>query len=202
MKPPLTRRQRDVYDFLVSRQDAFDRPPTLDELCQAMGLSSRGSLHKHIQALIAAGLLEPMSGLQRGIRLAAEADDAQQSVPLLGYVAAGKPLEALADAQTIEVPRFLRPSGACYVLQVRGDSMVEDGILDGDRVIVEQRSHARNGEVVVALIDGQEATVKRIEQRRGKVILHPANAALRPMEFEPERVTIQGVVTGLMRSLR
>jgi repressor LexA len=202
MKPPLTRRQRDVYDFLVSRQDAFDRPPTLDELCQALGLSSRGSLHKHIQALIAAGLLEPMSGLQRGIRLAAGADDAQQSVPLLGYVAAGKPLEALADPETIEVPRFLRPSGACYVLQVRGDSMVEDGILDGDRVIVEQRSHARNGEVVVALIDGQEATLKRIEQRRGKVILHPANAALRPMEFEPGRVTIQGVVTGLMRSLR
>jgi repressor LexA len=97
------------------------------------------------------------------------------------------------------VPPALRTQRDCYVLQVRGDSMVDEGILDGDWVVIEQREHARNGEIVVALVDGSDATLKRIEQRPGKVVLHPANAAMKPMTYPPDRVRIQGVLVGQMR---
>lgn len=197
MTPPLTRRQQEVFDFLVRHESDFPHPPTLEQLARAMGLTSRGSLHKHIQALIDAGLVEPMDRLQRGVRLAGPSDD--RCVPLLGKIAAGRPIEAVADAERIEVPDFLRGSGDCYVLRVRGESMVDDGILDGDLVVVESRTHARNGEIVVALIDGEAATLKRIEQASGRVILHPANSAVPPLAYPPERVAIQGVVRGVMR---
>jgi repressor LexA len=105
-----------------------------------------------------------------------------------GYVAAGRPIEAVAAGETVAVPAALRSKRPCYVLQVRGDSMVEDGILDGDRVVIESRTHARNGEIVVALIDGEQATLKRIEQRPGKVILRPANATMAPIALTPDRV--------------
>jgi len=196
----LTRRQLEIYAFLKDHLDDFAHPPTLDELCEALGLSSRGSLHKQLQALIEAGLVEPMNHLRRGIRLVrgdevAEAD----GLPLLGTIAAGRPIEAVATPQTLQVPPLLRTERDCYVLQVRGDSMVDEGILDGDWVVIEQRGHARNGEIVVALVDGSEATLKRIEQRPGKVILHPANTAMRPLSYRPDQVQIQGVVVGQMR---
>jgi repressor LexA len=196
----LTRRQLEIYDFLREHLDDFPHPPTLDELCDALGLSSRGSLHKQIQALIEAGLVEPMNHLRRGIRLAgrdaaAEGDD----LPLLGRIAAGRPIEAIATPETVRVPPALRTQRDCYVLQVRGDSMVDEGILDGDWVVVEQREHARTGEIVVALIDGSEATLKRIEQRPGKVVLHPANATMKPLTYAPDQVRIQGVLVGQMR---
>lgn len=196
----LTRRQRDIYEYLVRQRERSAHPPTLDEVCQALGLASRGSLHKHVQGLIEAGLVEPMDRLQRGVRLV-ETDE-EGTLPLLGRIAAGRPIEALAHAEPVEVPEVLRGRGRCFVLEVRGDSMIEDGILDGDRVVVEQRENPRNGETVVALIDGAEATLKRFEQRRSRVILHPANAGMAPMEFAAERVTVQGVVRGLMRAYR
>jgi repressor LexA len=195
----LTRRQRDVLAFLRANAQRFAHPLTLDELCDAMGLASRGSMHKHVQALVDCGLIEPLGHKQRGVRLTERADESADVIPFLGYIAAGRPIEALPNPETIAVPRALRSRRSCYVLQVRGDSMVEDGILDGDRVVIEHRDAARNGEVVVALIDGQEATLKRIEQRPGKVVLHPANAAMAPLTYAPERVRIQGVVVGLMR---
>ncbi len=98
------------------------------------------------------------------------------------------------------MPSHLRGPGSCYVLQVKGDSMIDEGILDGDWVVVERRDHARNGEIVVALIDDEEATLKRIEQTPAECILHPANPALAPMRYPPERVRIQGVVVGQMRA--
>jgi repressor LexA len=196
----LTRRQRDVLEFLRANAQRFERAPTLDELCTAMGLASRGSLHKHIQALVDAGLIEPLEQKQRGVRLSAGAAPPGGEVPFLGYIAAGRPIEAAGEGEAVEVPAALRGRRACYVLQVRGDSMVDDGILDGDRVVIERRDAARNGEVVVALIDGHEATLKRIEQRPGRVVLHPANAAMAALAYAPDRVQIQGVVVGLMRS--
>lgn len=198
----LTRRQQAIYDYLRARDDAGQTPPTLDELCRALGLTSRGSMHKHVQALVKAGLVQPMQGRQRGVRLQPLPDVDTDALPLLGYIAAGRPIEAIEDPQTLEVPRALRSKGLCYVLQVRGDSMMEDGILDGDWIVVESREHARNGEIVVALIEGSEATLKRIEQRPGQVLLHPANAAMRPLAFAPEQVQIQGVVVGQMRRYR
>lgn len=197
--PTLTRRQQEIYSFLREYHRHHEQAPSLEEICETLGLRSRGSLHKHIQALVAAGLVEPMNGRQRGVRLSGSAEPEGHQLPLLGYIAAGRPIEAIENPETIDVPQVLRSEGSCYVLQVRGDSMIEEGILDGDWVIVESREHARNGEIVVALIDNREATLKRIQQRPGQVILHPANSTMEPMVYAPERVQIQGVVVGQMR---
>lgn len=200
--PTLTRRQQEIFEYLRSHLDGFPHPPTLDELCDALGLKSRGSLHKQIQALIEAGLVEPMNNLRRGIRLTDATEDpagGDDGLPLYGYIAAGSPIEAISNPEMIDVPTQLRTSEPCYVLEVRGDSMIDEGILDGDWVVIEHRDRARDGEIVVALVDGSEATLKRLEQRSGEVVLHPANAALSPMHFSPEQVQIQGVLVGQMR---
>jgi len=200
MADALTRRQQTILEHLRESQLRQAHPPTLDELCRALGLRSRGSMHKHIQALVEAGYVEPLSGKQRGVRLSASTENNPATLPLLGRIAAGRPIEALQDPQELDVPRQLRGKGRCYVLQVRGDSMVDEGILDGDWVVVEQRDHARDGEIVVALIDGEDATLKRIEQLPDVCVLHPANVDLEAQYYAPERVRIQGVVVGQMRA--
>ncbi len=201
--PTLTRRQQEIFDYLREHLDEFAHPPTLDELCDALGLKSRGSLHKQIQALIEAGLVEPMNNLRRGIRLVEDDEPVvgadNDALPLYGYIAAGRPIEAISNPETIEVPPQLRTPNPCYVLEVRGDSMIEEGIFDGDWVVIEHRDQARNGEIVVALVDGEEATLKRLEKGSNEVVLHPANASLSPMHFSPDRVQIQGVLVGQMR---
>ena len=197
----LTPRQQEVLDCLRQHAADFDQAPTLDALCAMLGLRSRGSLHKHVQALIAAGLVEPLEGRRRGIRLAAQAP-APGTLPFLGKIAAGRPIDALPQAETIEVPPRLRTSRPCYVLQVTGDSMCEAGILDGDYVVIEQRETARNGEIVVALIRGEETTLKRIVQEPGRVTLLPENRTMEPTAFAPEDVAIQGVLVGQMRAYR
>ena len=197
----LTRRQQEIYDYLRDNADAFDHPPSYDELCRVLGLSSRGSLYKHVQALVAAGLVEPMDGMHRGIRLA-EQGQAEEGIPFLGTIAAGRPIEAVARPEYMQVPPELLGSQPSYVLRVRGDSMIEESILDGDYVVIEQRDSARNHDIVVALIGNEEATLKRIEQQPGTVILHPANPTMSPMVYAPEQVTIQGVLVGLLRSYR
>ena len=201
----LTRKQQEVLDYLLSNQDRFHHPPTLDELCLAMGLKSRGSLHKHIQGLIAAGLVEAPNGKQRGVRLSQQAlfHAAEESgLPLVGAIAAGQPIEALENISYMTVPEQLKTEKPCYVLQVKGDSMIDAGIFNGDWVIIEQRSHARNGEIVVALIDQSDATLKYIEQYPHETLLIPANSAMQPMRFKPTQIQIQGVVVGQMRSYR
>ncbi len=206
----LTRRQQEILDFLRSQRHRFQHPPTLEELATALGLRSRGSLHKHIQALVKAGLVAPMNHLRRGVRLVEKEQAATKpfpsaapefiDLPLLGKIAAGQPIEAITGSEQIAVPPNLRSRDNCYVLQVQGDSMMDDGILDGDWIIVEPRQQAINGQVVVAMVDGSEATVKRILQRPDSVVLIPANSSMEPMYFAPDRVQIQGVVVGQMRS--
>ena len=197
----LTRRQKEIYDTLRDNLDHFEHPPTYDELCRLLGLSSRGSLHKHIQALIQSGLVEPMDGLQRGIRLVEQPTE-EEGIPFLGRIAAGKPIEAISNAELMKVPDELLGRGPCYVLQVTGDSMIEEGIFDGDYVVIEQQDTARNGEIVVALVNNEEATLKKIEQKPDQVILYPANAAMAAMVYSPDEVQIQGVLRGLLRSYR
>ncbi|MCP4290154.1 MAG: transcriptional repressor LexA [Gammaproteobacteria bacterium] len=199
----LTRRQAEIYDYLLDELDYFPHPPSLDELCQALGLKSRGSLHKQLHALIDAGLVEPMNNLRRGVRLTTAPSEIipdENELPLYGAIAAGQPIEAIANPETINVPTTLRTTNPCYVLEVKGDSMIEEGILDGDWVVIEQSDHASNGDIVVALVGGEEATLKRIEQKPGSVILHPANHEMQPMSFPPEQVQIQGKLVGQMRS--
>jgi repressor LexA len=127
---------------------------------------------------------------------------ADTCLPLLGKIAAGRPIEALANPEPIEVPSQLRTSRPCYVLKVAGESMREAGILDGDYVVIEQRDTAADGEIVVALIRGEEATLKRLLQRPDRVILYPENSTLSAQEYPPEDVQIQGVLVGQMRVYR
>jgi repressor LexA len=197
----LTPRQQDVLDCLRTNAAELGQAPTLAQLCVQLGLSSRGSLHKHVQALIAAGLVEPLGAQRRGIRLATPRP-VGDALPLLGKIAAGRPIEALPQADTIDVPPRLRTDNPCFVLQVTGDSMCEAGILDGDYVVIEQRDTARNGEIVAALIRGEETTLKRIVQEPGRVTLVPENRALAPATFAPDEVAIQGVLVGQMRAYR
>ncbi len=199
---PLTRRQQEIYEFLVAHRLTFSKPPTLDELCTALGMRSRGSLHKHIQALVDADLIEAADGKQRGIRLTEHSWHSDDQIPMMGFIAAGRPIEAIENPEWMDIPDLLKGQGSCYVLQVKGDSMIEDGILDGDWVVIERRTHARNGEIVVALIEGSDATLKHIEQRPGEIILHPANSSLAAMRYPVDRVEIQGVLVGQMRSYR
>ena len=197
----LTRRQQEILDYLREHAEDFEHPPTLDELCARLGLRSRGSLHKHVKALAAAGCVERMDGQHRGVRLIPQAPD-DEAIPLLGTIAAGQPIEAVPQPEFMQVPPQLRTDKPCYVLKVRGDSMCEAGILDGDYVVIEQRETARNGEIVVALVRGEEVTLKRILQEPGRTILYPENSAMAAMELRPDEVQIQGVLVGQMRSYR
>jgi repressor LexA len=195
---PLTKRQAEIYHYLLENADHFDHPPTHDELCHALGLTSRGSLHKHIQALIEAGLVEPMDRSHRGIRLVEQAAT-ERGIPFLGSIAAGRPIEAVAQPEYMQVPDVLLGNKPCYVLQVHGYSMIEEGILDGDYVVIEQCDSADNGDIVVALVNNEEVTLKRIEQKPGQVILHPANSGMTALRYAPDEVVIQGVLKGLLR---
>jgi repressor LexA len=202
----LTRKQQELFDFLVQNQSTFVHPPTLEELCLAIGVKSRGSLHTHIKALIDANLVEAPERKQRGIRLTeyaktvANHPEDSNGLPFVGTIAAGKPIEAIESISYMPVPEQLKTQKPCYVLKVKGDSMIDSGIFDGDWVIIEQRSHARNGEIVVALVDKSEATLKYIEQYPHEVLLIPANSQMQAMHYKPEQVEIQGVLVGQMRS--
>src|SRR5665811_34030 len=203
----LTRRQREIFNFLRDNYESFVCPPSLDELCAALGMASRGSLYKHIMVLIEAGLVEPFTGNKKGgVRLTAQAQSdnatSEQALPFVGYIAAGKPIEALETVSYMTVPDALKTDKPCYVLQVKGDSMIEAGIFDGDWVVIEQRDYASNGEIVVALIENFEATLKYIEQTAEQVLLLPANSNMIALSYSPEKVAIQGVLVGQMRSYR
>jgi repressor LexA len=197
--PALTRRQHHILDHMRRREDRGALPPSLSELCGELGVVSRGSLHKQIAALVDAGLIEPMNGKHRGVRLQRAPAATGRALPLAGAIAAGRPIEALPRDERIAVPDWMYPSESCYALRVRGDSMRDIGILDGDVVIVEPRTSARNGEVVVALIEGADATLKRIEQVPGEVRLYAENPDYAPQRYRPDQVQIQGVLVAALR---
>ncbi|MBM4206514.1 MAG: transcriptional repressor LexA [Gammaproteobacteria bacterium] len=206
MKLTLTRKQQEIFDFLIQNQDSFRHPPTLEELCDSLGVKSRGSLHAHIKALIDANLIVAPERKQRGIRLTDYArqligePELEGSLPFVGTIAAGRPIEAVETISYMAIPDQLRTQKPCYVLKIKGESMIEAGIYDGDWVVIEQRSYTRNGEIVVALIDKNEATLKFIEQYPHEILLIPANAKMQAMRYRPEQVEIQGVLVGQMRS--
>jgi repressor LexA len=196
----LTRRQREVYDFIQSFLADKRYSPSLEEIAAHFGLSSVATVHKHVQHLVEKGYLKKAWNRSRSVE-PVEAPAAQiASLPLLGSVAAGMPIEAIEVSETIDVPRHMLPrAGSCFVLQVRGESMIEDQICDGDFVVVESRPQASEGETVVALIRGEEATLKRFHRDGPRVRLEPANASMQPIEVPAEDVEIRGVVRGLLR---
>lgn len=198
-----TDRSRQVYDFVRAYTLRRGYAPKLREIAHHLGIASRGVVHRHLRALEQEGLIRIEPDRARGIRLTkGRAAAAHFSLPLLGRIAAGRPIEAIAGEDEIDLSEFFVNRNR-FVLRVTGDSMIEDGILDGDMVVVEKRETAENGEIVVALIDDMEATLKRLQKNRdGSVTLRPANSSLSPMRYAAARVRIQGVVVGQFRSYR
>ncbi len=201
----LTDRQAQVYDFIRAYVGRHGSAPKLREIASHLGISSRGSVHRYVQAIADAGLISVQPERARGIRLREPASSGRSpggALPLLGRIAAGQPIEAIAGEDEIDLSEFFMGPNR-FVLRVQGDSMIESGILPDDMVIVESRDSARDGEIVVALIDATEATLKRLQRNGdGSITLHPANAALAPMRYSAARVRIQGVVVGQFRSYR
>lgn len=200
----LTRRQREMLDSIDAFIDENGYSPTLEEIGATLGLSSPATVHKHLQNLEGKGLIRRNWNHSRSIELTPTAKKTSANVlPLLGSVAAGSPIEAIENPETVEVPREFIGKKESYVLQVAGDSMIEDGIHDGDLIIVERRPTAQTGETVVALVDDGEATVKRFyKEGKSKIRLQPANSTMKPLIYDADRVHIQGVVIGLMRKYR
>ncbi len=198
----LTTRQRDVLAFIRQYLARQGHAPALDEIARGIGIRSKGVVHRHVQALADAGKIRLLPGRKRGIELVDEKSAEGATLPLLGRIAAGYPIEAIPGQDTLNLADFLLGPGR-YALRVAGDSMIEAGILDGDTVVIEQRDAADDGEIVVALIDGEEATLKRLKYRRdGNIALIAANPAIPAMIYAADRVTIQGVVVGQLRSYR
>jgi len=196
----LTRRQRQVYDVVRTFIARHGYSPSLEEIGEALGLSSVATVHRHVACLTEKGLLRKDANRSRSVEVVEADPPASVALPLVGTVAAGAPLEVFEEAETIAVPRELvgRRRGS-FVLRVRGDSMIDEQIRDGDYVVVESRPEARDGEVVVALVGGREATLKRYRRKGDRVQLIPANPSLRPIEVPAADVQIRGVVRGLVR---
>ncbi len=196
----LTRRQREIYDFICEFVDREGYSPSLEEIGAHFGLSSVATVHKHVPHLVEKGLLKKAWNRSRSVEPARREGGAQAELPLLGVVAAGAPIEAIEQNESIAVPPdFADGADERFVLQVRGDSMIEEQIRDGDFVVVERRAEARNGDTVVALLRGEEATLKTFEQRGATVRLIPANSTMQPIEVPAAEVEIRGVVRGLLR---
>ncbi len=198
----LSRREEDAYRFIRDFIARHGHAPLLEEIALGLGIRSKGTVHRYVRAIARAGLIELVPGRHRGMRLRGQTPGGKATLPLLGRIAAGQPIAAIPDQEEIDLSEFFMGPNR-FVLKVQGDSMIDAGILDGDMVIVEQRPRADNGDIVVALLDNEEATLKYIRHNRdGSITLIPANPALRPVTYAPERIRIQGVVVGQMRSYR
>jgi len=196
----LTKRQRQILDFITEATKANGYAPSYREIGEHFKLSSPATVHAHIQALKSKGLLKTSFNLARSIEIVpAEVDwAASLELPLVGTITAGEPIEALEENETIAVPAdFVTDTANSYVLRVKGESMVEDGILNGDYVIVERNPSPRNGDIVVALLNNAYATLKKFYREQKRIRLQPANAKMKPI-YSPDPL-IQGVVRGVIR---
>ena len=196
----LTRRQREIYDFIRSFVADKGYSPSLEEIGAEFGLSSVATVHKHVHHLVEKGFLRKAWNRSRSVEPVDEPSSDLVSLPLLGIVAAGVPIEAIEVPERIDVPSELVPKrGESYILRVRGDSMIEEQIRDGDYVVVESRAEARDGETVVALIRDQDTTLKKLFRNGRSVRLEPANANLDAIEVPAQDVQVRGVLRGLIR---
>jgi|SRR5581483_10346729 len=203
----LTRRQKQVMDFVSNFITTHGYSPSYEEIASGLGLASLATVHKHIQALEAKKYVRRSYNHSRSLEIAeryAEEERARYSpgapaVPLLGRIAAGSPVEAIPNPETLHFADFAG-NDRVFALQVRGESMIEDHICSGDFVLVEKTDNIRNGEIVVALVDGTEATLKRYyAEPSGQVRLQPANASMAPIFVDPANLRIQGRVLAIMR---
>jgi repressor LexA len=196
----LTPRQAEILAFVTAYTEERGFAPTLQEIGDRFGLSSVATVHKHVRHLVDKGYLRrERRNASRDIEVVADGDGGLATIPLLGTVAAGRPIEALAEHEQLRVPEEWLGKGRTFALRVRGDSMIDEQIRSGDTVVVEARETARNGETVIALVDGESVTVKQYFREGAQIRLQPANPAVPVMRFPEERVTVQGVVIGVLR---
>jgi repressor LexA len=197
----LTPRQRELYDYLCRFIDAHGYAPTIAQVRGHFGLKSPATVHQLISALEREGLVRRIPHASRGLEVVRQSDgEPDLEIPLLGVVAAGRPIEAILTQETVSIPRDMLGRNRTFALRVRGDSMIEEQIREDDFIIVDSRETAENGQTVVALIDGSDATVKRFYREEGKIRLEAANPNYQPIVIEPpDRVSIQGVVIGVIR---
>jgi repressor LexA len=202
---PRTQRQKEVLDYITSFLAKHGHEPSYAQIARNFGVSSKATIAKHISALEKRGLIkrEREDGTFRlAVRVEEAPADSVCEVALLGRIAAGAPIDAIEDIEMISVPRFLlgrvRPERV-YALRVRGDSMIDEHICDGDIALIENRTEARDGEIAVALIDDSRATLKRLFRFGSEVELRPANSQLEPLRLDASRVQIQGIFRGLLR---
>jgi len=197
----LTELEQRILDAIRLHLSQQGRSPTLVEIGEAVGVASKGTLHRYVQGLIDKGELVRNHAGWRGLQLVEE-DDAEESgsLPLLGQIAAGLPIEAIPGHDKLNLMDFFMGPGR-FILKVVGDSMIDVGILDGDMVVIRHAQQAYSGEIVVALIDGEEATLKRLKYLDdGRIKLIPENSTMQPFVYAAQRVRIQGVLVGQMRS--
>ncbi|MFA5933123.1 MAG: transcriptional repressor LexA [Microgenomates group bacterium] len=198
----LYKRQRQILDFIKQYIEKYGYSPTLAEIANSIGVSSLATVHEHLQALVHKGLIKKFEGAIRGIEVL-DAQIAQGlkgiELPILGFIAAGQPIMVYTDPNaTVNVPtNMITGKKRSFVLQVKGDSMIEEGILDGDYVIIEEQTSANNGEIVVALLENGLATLKKFYREATRIRLEPANSAMEPIYATD--VKIQGKCVGVIR---
>ena len=196
----LTKRQKQILDYIGESIKKNGYAPSLVEISQHFKLNSISTIHKHLVHLEEKGLIHRHWNRARAIEVVpTESRPEARDVPLIGLISAGQPIEAIRTNEVVAVPEDMIGRRDVYVLRVKGESMVEDQVRDGDYVIVENRGSARNGEMVVALLQGENATLKKYYREKGQIRLQPAHPTMKPILAKEEDVKIQGVVIGLMR---
>lgn len=214
MAAVLYRKERETLKFIMQFQDQYGYSPTLREICAALGNKSPSTIHSIIRSLVDKKYIQKVDGNSRTLKVLNRDTVAKLlgtssspkgptiGLPLMGYIAAGRPLEPYIDSEaTLDIPNsMISGKRTAYVLQVKGNSMIEDGILEDDYVVIEKQDVAKNGDIVVALVDDSLATLKRFYQEDGQIILKPANSQMDPIY--PKTVHVQGIVVGLIRKFR
>ncbi len=198
----LTKRQREILTYLTGYASENGYAPSFEEIAGQFGYSSLATVHEHLSNLERKGYIKREYNESRAIELLpSDIFPRALQLPLMGSVAAGMPIEAIQSQEMISVPDdFVRKTGNHYVLRVRGNSMIDEQIRDGDFVIVNERQTADNGEMVIALIDGNSATVKKLyREKDGRIRLQPANEAMSPIYVHENDISIQGIVVGVLR---
>jgi repressor LexA len=202
----ITKRQRDTLDFIRDYFQKLGYAPTLTEIADGLHIQSKSTAERNVAALLSAGYLQKTSDARRNLELTEQAFNNnvyplfRKRIPLLGKIAAGKPIAAIEENDATDLSEIIHGENL-FMLKVEGDSMIDDGILDGDWVICESRQTASNGDVVVALIEAQEATLKRLEWLPpNKIALRPANSEMKPMIYPASKVQIQGVLKWQLRT--
>ena len=197
----LTKRQKEILDYVESFLDVNGYSPSFEEIAEFFDYRSLATVHEHLSNLEAKGYIRKNYNESRSIELAGARSGGVAAIRLAGTVAAGEPIEAIEEREHLSVPEDMIAGSAAehYVLRVRGDSMIDEQIRDGDYVVVASRDDARNGETVIALVDGEDATMKKYYREGARVRLQPANPSHEPIVLDEERVRVRGVVVGVIR---